>query len=146
MNKYYLVFPVPASELQGPARSTDGAHGLWVAAAVTARDVTPKTPRFCSSRPPSGAAVAAHMPAGDFPSPSECITVNHQRGFAFHFPSASGCVTKPPDSPLLSELFYTTKSKPQTCRAAKKTNRAGGPLSQLRPGALKSKAFFPLSK
>lgn len=106
---------MPVPEVQGTAYSTDGAHSLWAfSAAFTTCNLIPNAPQFCSTRSIRWAAVPAHMPAADFPSPSKCIAVNHQWGFAFHFPSALDCVTKPPDSPPLTTMFYNTADQIQT--------------------------------
>lgn len=67
---------------------------------------------------------SSHMPAADSPSKWTHFC-KHPQGFAFRFPSALHCVIKPPDSPLLTKTFCNTKSKPQTCHAAKKTEQTG---------------------
>lgn len=83
-------------------------------AVFKACNLTPNMPQFRSTRSISGAAVVAHTPPADFPSPSKCLAVNHQWGFAFHFPSALDCVTKPPDSSPLTKMFYNTADQIET--------------------------------
>lgn len=88
---------------------------MWAfTTAFTTCNQIANVPQFCSTRSISCAAVAAHTPTANFPSPSKCAAVNHQWGFAFHFPSALDCVTKPPDSPPLTKMFYNTTDQIQT--------------------------------
>lgn len=82
------------------------------------------------------AAGAALTPAAGIPWPGRCCC-KPPAGFAFHFLSALDCVTKPPDSPPLTSVFYNTADQIQTTDMpfTRENNRADGPLSQLRPGA-----------
>lgn len=100
-----------------------------------------------SSAAPGPAAGAALMPAAGFPWPGRCCC-KPPVGFAFHFLSALDCVTKPPDSPPLTRMFYTTADQIQTTDMPfnRANSKAHGPPSQLRPGAQESKALFSLLK
>lgn len=106
-----------------------------------------KSQSWPSSAAPGPAAGGALMPAAGFPWPGRrCY--KPPVGFAFHFPSALGCVTKPLDSSPLTRMFYNTTDQIQTTDMPFnwENNRADGPPSQLRPGAQESKALFFFTK
>lgn len=104
----------------------------------------PNVPQLCSTRSWAGAAL---MPAAGFPWPGRCCC-KPPVGFAFHFLSALDCVTKPPDSPPLTRMFYNTADQIQTTDMPfnRANSRAHGPPSWLRPGAQESKALFFFTK
>lgn len=96
-----------------------------------------------SSAAPGPAAGAALTPAAGFPWPGgRCC--KPPVGFAFHFPSALDCVTKPPDSPPLTRMFYNTADQIQTTDMPfnRENNRADGPHPGWGLGHLNQKRFF----